>query len=58
MTAAVPTSGDVSSEVPRVAEAQERLLEIRGLKTHFDTREGVVKAVDAVDLHVDRGEGH
>lgn len=34
----------------------EVLLEIRGLKTHFDTRDGVVKAVDAVDLHVKRGE--
>ena len=34
----------------------ETLLEIRGLKTHFDTREGVVKAVDGVDIHVDRGE--
>jgi oligopeptide/dipeptide ABC transporter ATP-binding protein len=33
-----------------------RLLEIRGLKTHFDTRDGVVKAVDGVDIHVDRGE--
>ena len=36
--------------------AAERLLEIRGLKTHFDTRDGVVKAVDGVDIHVDRGE--
>lgn len=35
---------------------EERLLEIRGLKTHFDTRDGVVKAVDGVDIHVDRGE--
>jgi len=34
----------------------ERLLEIKGLRTHFDTRDGVVKAVDAVDLHVDKGE--
>ena len=34
----------------------ERLLDIRGLKTHFDTRDGVVKAVDGVDIHVDRGE--
>ncbi|MFO7699939.1 MAG: ATP-binding cassette domain-containing protein, partial [Acidimicrobiia bacterium] len=34
----------------------ERLLEITGLKTHFDTREGVVKAVDEVSIHVDRGE--
>ncbi len=36
--------------------AGEPLLEIRGLKTHFDTREGVVTAVDALDLHIDRGE--
>ncbi len=34
----------------------EPLLEIRGLKTHFDTRDGVVKAVDGVDLKVDRGQ--
>ena len=37
-------------------EARETLLDIKDLKTHFDTREGVVKAVDSVDLHVDRGE--
>ncbi len=34
----------------------EVLLELKGLKTHFDTREGVVKAVDGVDLEVRRGE--
>ncbi len=34
----------------------DRLLEVRGLKTHFDTRDGVVKAVDEVSLHIDRGE--
>ena len=32
------------------------LLEIRGLKTHFSTREGVVRAVDGVDLHIEPGE--
>ena len=32
------------------------LLEIRGLKTQFVTDEGVVHAVDGVDLHIDRGE--
>ena len=32
------------------------LLRIRGLKTHFDTAEGVVKAVDGVDLDVPRGK--
>ena len=34
----------------------ERLLEIKGLKTHFATDEGMVHAVDGVDLHVGRGE--
>jgi len=34
----------------------ERLLEIRGLKTHFATDDGMVHAVDGVDLAVDRGE--
>ncbi len=33
-----------------------RLLEIKGLKTHFATDEGVVHAVDGVDLGLDRGE--
>src|SRR6201992_209517 len=34
----------------------ERLLEITGLKTHFDTDDGMVRAVDGVDLTIDRGE--
>jgi peptide/nickel transport system ATP-binding protein len=34
----------------------EPLLEIRGLKTHFKTDDGMVRAVDGVDLHIDRGE--
>ncbi|TQF77180.1 ABC transporter ATP-binding protein [Elioraea sp. Yellowstone] len=33
-----------------------RLLEIRGLKTHFATDDGWVRAVDGVDLTLDRGE--
>src|SRR3981081_626429 len=32
------------------------LLEIRGLKTHFATDDGIVQAVDGVDLTVERGE--
>lgn len=35
---------------------RDHLLEVRGLKTHFNTRDGVVKAVDGVDFYVDRGE--
>ena len=34
----------------------ERLLEIRGLKTHFATDEGMVHAVDGVDMAIDAGE--
>ena len=34
----------------------EPLLEIKGLKTHFFTDEGVVRAVDGVDLYIKPGE--
>jgi peptide/nickel transport system ATP-binding protein len=34
----------------------EPLLEIRGLKTHFATDDGMVQAVDGVDITIGRGE--
>jgi len=34
----------------------EPLLDIRGLKTHFATDDGMVRAVDGVDLTINRGE--
>ena len=34
----------------------ERLLDVRGLRTSFFTRDGIVRAVDGIDFHVDRGE--
>jgi peptide/nickel transport system ATP-binding protein len=34
----------------------ERMLEIKGLKIHFGTEEGVLRAVDGVDLGIDTGE--
>jgi peptide/nickel transport system ATP-binding protein len=34
----------------------EPLLDIRGLKTHFGTDNGVVRAVDGVDITIGRGE--
>jgi len=34
----------------------EKILEVRGLKTYFYTEDGVVKAVDGVDFDVGRGE--
>src|SRR5207237_5865607 len=41
-------------EAEKAAEAP--LLDIRGLKTHFATDDGIVQAVDGVDLTVGRGE--
>ena len=44
-------------EVPPAARRSgERLLEVRGLRTSFYTRDGVVRAVDGIDFHVGRGE--
>jgi peptide/nickel transport system ATP-binding protein len=40
----------------RVGCVPEALLEIQGLKTHFKTDDGMVRAVDGVDLTVGRGE--
>jgi peptide/nickel transport system ATP-binding protein len=37
-------------------EASERLLDIRGLRTYFASDDGWVRAVDGVDLAIDRGE--
>jgi oligopeptide/dipeptide ABC transporter ATP-binding protein len=34
----------------------DRLLEVDGLKTYFHTHEGVVKAVDDVSFHIEKGE--
>jgi peptide/nickel transport system ATP-binding protein len=34
----------------------EPLLEVKGLKTHFFTDEGVVRAVDGIDLTIHKGE--
>ena len=45
MSAVLPTSGGA-----------HHLLEIKGLKTHFSTDDGMVHAVDGADLYVDKGE--
>ena len=34
----------------------EKLVEIRNLQTHYFTEDGVVRAVDGVDLYIERGE--
>ncbi|MFN2484388.1 MAG: ABC transporter ATP-binding protein [Candidatus Limnocylindria bacterium] len=49
----------IEERVPRVVRETRReghLLEVRGLRTSFHTRDGVVRAVDGIDFHVDRGE--
>ncbi|HZD23642.1 MAG TPA: ABC transporter ATP-binding protein [Acidimicrobiia bacterium] len=57
MTATEPLPDSaIELDVPREVEVGERLLEVRDLKTLFDTRDGLVRAVDGVDFHVDRGE--
>ena len=39
-----------------LAMAERELLSVRGLRTYFFTRRGVVKAVDGVDLSLDEGK--
>jgi len=48
--------GKVGTQVAEVHAAEGEMLSIRGLKTYFFTDDGVVKAVDGVDLTVRRGE--
>ena len=45
-----------SSRKPRKERGARPLLEVKGLRTSFYTREGAVRAVDGIDFHVDRGE--
>ena len=46
-----------ASERKRRRERGEKpLLEVKGLRTSFFTRDGAVRAVDGIDFHVDRGE--
>jgi oligopeptide/dipeptide ABC transporter ATP-binding protein len=45
-----------SKRKPRHERGERPLLEVKGLKTSFYTRDGVVRAVDGIDFHVDRGE--
>lgn len=37
-------------------DSRDKLLEIKGLKTYFNTEDGVAKAVNGVDYHVYKGE--
>jgi peptide/nickel transport system ATP-binding protein len=50
------TIAEIREPRRRVGAAGDRLLDVRGLRTSFKTSDGVVRAVDGVDFHVDRGE--
>jgi peptide/nickel transport system ATP-binding protein len=51
------TNAAASAPAPVAAgDAAQPLLQVSGLKTHFFTRAGVVKAVDGVDLYLGPGE--
>src|SRR6188508_661158 len=45
-----------AADLEAVQAAEAPLLEIRGLKTHFATDDGMVQAVDGVDITIGRGE--
>src|SRR5205807_5307084 len=45
-----------SSRRQKLERGDRPLLEVKGLRTSFRTRDGNVKAVDGIDFHVDRGE--
>jgi oligopeptide/dipeptide ABC transporter ATP-binding protein len=45
-----------SARRSRPPRGDRPLLQVKGLRTSFYTRDGVVRAVDGIDFHVDRGE--
>lgn len=45
-----------STRRPKRERGAQPLLEVKGLRTSFYTRDGIVRAVDGIDFHVDRGE--
>jgi peptide/nickel transport system ATP-binding protein len=51
-----PIAGIAAEPPPSPAVAQRPLLEVDGLRTWFFTRDGTVRAVDGVSLHVMPGE--
>jgi len=56
MTGATATKTTPPKASMRNGNSDDLMLDIQGLKTHFYTEDGVVRAVDGVDLYVRRGE--
>src|SRR5258707_2870382 len=55
-TAVVEELVPASARRPKHEPGDRPLLEVKGLRTSFRTRDGLVKAVDGIDFRVDRGE--
>ena len=51
-----PQRADKSSQPSASAAGSDPILQLNDLKTHFFSREGVVRAVDGVSYHLNRGE--
>src|SRR3989449_554065 len=51
-----PTQNATSTRVNSKSEARRPLLTVKGLKPHFQTEEGTVRAVDGVDFTLGEGE--
>src|SRR5437764_4619273 len=49
------TNGPAPAPAP-ARHTDEPMLRVRGLKTHFFTADGVVRAVDGVDFEIRRGQ--
>lgn len=50
------TQASMASDNSEVTTARDNVLEIKDLKTHFFTNEGVVRAVDGVTMSLERGK--
>jgi oligopeptide/dipeptide ABC transporter ATP-binding protein len=50
------TSSPLTSDSTTADQTGGPILDVKGLKTYFFTRDGVVKAVDGVDLTINHGE--
>ncbi|HET9051640.1 MAG TPA: ABC transporter ATP-binding protein [Candidatus Dormibacteraeota bacterium] len=50
------TTAAATRRAPATGDDDQPLLRIEGLRTHFFTNDGVVRAVDGVDMTIERGE--
>ena len=46
----------VEEEITETKQKQEAYLDVENLKTQFFTNRGIVKALDNVSFHINRGE--